>query len=359
VILVVLAIACFADDFAKAPKGSKSPRVSKTPPGVKSPRKPPVTPTTWSTDPKCRLCVDAITALENAVFKNSTVPYLTNLVNTICDRFKLRSWCVANIDKKIPYLIPLLRLKINPYKLCSLTNISFCKPNRTNEGSDLIEQIDEVEQVDEVDEELAPPPPPPRPPRVTPSSWSTDPKCRLCIDGMSALENAVKKNSTVAALQAVLDKVCDRFKLKSWCQATLDKKLLALIPSLKMKVNPLKICQSANISLCKNKTNVDEIETVEETVDEIAEEEMSEEQKRGFNLKCEACAAVISAVKSTISGKIDANSLSAAVGRVCGKIPFASDVCKSIIGSQVQNVVDGLNNKLDSKGICKKIKACK
>lgn len=67
------------------------------------------------------------------------------------------------------------------------------------------------------------------PGRVTPTPGIFS-KCRVCIDAISAAENAVRRNSSVILVKSVIDRVCDRYKLRAWCQATIDRKLPLLLP---------------------------------------------------------------------------------------------------------------------------------
>lgn len=59
------------------------------------------------------------------------------------------------------------------------------------------------------------------------------------------------------------------------------------------------------------------------------------------------------------NGKVSPQALINAINNACGKVPFAGEICSAILIPKVQQIVDDLNNKLDGKAVCKKIKLCK
>ena len=61
----------------------------------------------------CILCMNVVSILESLVVPNDTVSRITGIVDKTCTRFFVEDWCVAEIEPRLNWILPVLFLSFS------------------------------------------------------------------------------------------------------------------------------------------------------------------------------------------------------------------------------------------------------
>jgi len=271
---------------------------------------------------QCVMCMNVCAMLEALVKPNETMNQFLGTVDTICTRYHVEDWCVANIENRLQDLLPKLEQKLDPRTICE--GYKLCSPNGTVAQESVKRSVEEtvVKAKREVE------------------ATQVDVKCELCEAVLGYVKQYIGSNTSQAAIKAALDKACAAIPFaQELCETVLEPYVIQIVDGFVANQDPEQICQK--IKLC-NPTQVKrEVETVQ------------------LNVGCEICEAVLSYVKGQIGSNTTQAAIKAALDKACAKIPFAKNVCSTILEPYLIQIVDGFVANQNPQQICQKIKVCK
>jgi hypothetical protein len=112
----------------------------------------------------------------------------------------------------------------------------------------------------------------------------------------------------------------------------------------------------SNFQLPSECNSAVEIPEPEEILDERVTLEHNFE--KSFDLTCSLCQAVISGVRSAVEGQDTQAAVTAALQKVCGHLPFAQDICASMLAPMALQIANDFVNKYSDRQICDDVRAC-
>jgi len=269
---------------------------------------------------QCVMCMNVVAMLESQVSKGENSSALLRSVDVLCTRLHIEDWCVANLKPKIVSALPKLLAKLDPAKVCS--GVKLCANNSVAVKAAEEKMPHKVEMENDKPEGMF------------------DTKCTLCSLILGYVKQAIGSNQTQAAIEAALDKACQKIPFaKNLCVSVLEPYLTQIIEGIVAKEDPAVIC--AKIKLCKAPPPPPVIKRETE-----------------LNVQCELCTAVLTYVKSQIGSNNSQTNIQNALTKACGKIPFAKGVCGSVLQPFITQIVSGFVAKQDPSTICSKMRLC-
>jgi len=260
----------------------------------------------------CSVCQLVIQFVESQATSNATVDKINGLLTKVCNALRVTDWCNKNLLPLIPQILAKITEKENPQVVCQ--QIKLCAP-----------QVARM--------------------RLSVKPEANPLACGLCQGIVNVVEQQVQNNWTVTQIDNAVMRVCNRLKVGAWCQQNVIPRVQEVLSLLLSKASPDKVC--AKLKLC-DPTNP--------PVANVAED-LSEDP--AFDLKCALCESVISAARQTAGNDNTQAGISRAIQGACGKIPFAKDICNTILGPLVQKIAQDLINGIDTHKVCTNIKMCK
>jgi len=176
-------------------------------------------------------------------------------------------------------------------------------------------------------------------------------QCVMCMNVVAMLESQVSKGENSTALLRSVDMLCSRLHIQDWCATNLKPKIVSSLPQLLAKLDPSKVCTS--VKLCTNNTM-----DAEEKMPHKVEAEQVDETQGMFDTKCEICTLILSYVKQLIGNNQTEAAIQAAIDKACSKIPWAKDLCQTVIEPYLTQIIEGFVANQDPGVICAKIKLC-
>jgi saposin len=167
---------------------------------------------------------------------------------------------------------------------------------------------------------------------------------------VAMLETQVSRGENSSALLRSVDMLCTRLHIEDWCVANLKPKIVAILPQLLAKLDPSKVC--TGVKLCSNNS------VAEEKVHDKVESVKAEKPKAELDTKCLVCSLILSYVKQIIGSNQTEAAIEAALDKACSKIPFAKDLCTTVLEPYITQIIEGIVAKEDPAVICAKIKLC-
>jgi saposin len=275
--------------------------------------------------------MNVVAMLENQVVQGENSSVLLRSVDQLCTRLHVEDWCVANLKPKIIAVLPQLLSKLDPSKICQ--GVKLCVNNSLSEEkvhkvkSDKVHKV-KSEKVDKVKSVKGDKP-----------EGMLDAKCEICALILSYVKQIVGANKTEAAIQAALDKACQKIPFaKNLCVTVLEPYVMQIIEGIVANEDPAVIC--AKIKLC------------------TPPPPPVEKREAELNVQCELCSAVLTYVKTQIGNDNSQTTIKNALDKACGKIPFAKGLCTSVLEPYLVQIVNGFVAKQDPATICSKIKVC-
>jgi len=266
---------------------------------------------------QCVMCMNVVAMLESQVVKGENSTSLLRSVDQLCTRLHIEDWCVANLKPKIIAILPQLLSKLDPAKVCQ--SVKLCNNSNSQLAEEKVHKV-KSEQVVKVDGML-------------------DTKCEICSLILAYVKQVIGSNQTQAAIEAALDKACQKIPFaKNLCISVLEPYLTQIIEGIVAKEDPEVIC--AKIKLCKP------------TPPPV------EKREAELNVQCELCTAILTYVKSQIGSDNSQTNIQNALDRACSKIPFAKSLCGSVLQPFVMQIVNGFVARQDPATICNRIRLC-
>jgi len=179
-------------------------------------------------------------------------------------------------------------------------------------------------------------------------------QCVMCMNVVAMLEAQVTKGENSSVLLKSVDVLCTRLHIEDWCVSNLKPKIVAALPQLLAKWDPAKVC--AGVKLCANNSVS---KNAEEKMPHKVETEQNEKSQGMLDTKCELCSLILAYVKQFIGNNQSQAAIEAALDKACQKIPFAKNLCVSVIEPYLTQIIEGIVAKEDPQVICTKIKLCK
>jgi len=178
-------------------------------------------------------------------------------------------------------------------------------------------------------------------------------QCVMCMNVVAMLESQVSKGENSTALLRSVDMLCSRLHIQDWCATNLKPKIVASLPQLLAKWDPSKICSS--VKLCSNNS---EASLAVEKMPHKVESEQVDGSQGMFDTKCAICTLVLSYAKQLIGSNQTEAAIEAAINKTCAKIPWAKDLCQTVIEPYLAQIIEGFVANQDPGVICAKIKLC-
>jgi saposin len=175
-------------------------------------------------------------------------------------------------------------------------------------------------------------------------------QCVMCMNVVAMLETQVTRGENSSALLRSVDTLCTRLHIEDWCVTNLKPKIIAVLPQLLAKLDPAKVC--SGVKLC---TNNSVAETVQKKVESVKVDKPQGEQ----DTKCMLCSLILGYVKQFVGSNQTEAAIKAALDKACAKIPFAKDLCTTVLEPYITQIIEGIVAKEDPATICAKIKLCK
>jgi len=268
---------------------------------------------------QCVMCMNVVAMLESQVSKGENSSVLLGSVDKLCTRLHIEDWCVANLKPKIVAALPQLLAKLDPSKVCAF--VKLCGNNSVAKAAqEKMPHKVETEQKDN-------------------PKGMLDTKCVLCSLILGYVKQVIGSNQTQAAIEAALDKACQKIPFaKNLCVSVLEPYLTQIIEGIVNKEDPAVIC--AKIKLCPPAPPP------------------VEKREAELNVQCELCTAVLTYVKSQIGSDNSQQNVQNALDRACSKIPFAKGLCGSVLQPFVMQIVSGFVASQDPATICGRIRLC-
>jgi len=176
-------------------------------------------------------------------------------------------------------------------------------------------------------------------------------QCVMCMNVVAMLESQVTKGENSSVLLRSVDVLCTRLHIEDWCVANLKPKIAAALPQLLAKLDPSKVCQG--VKLCSNNS------VAEEKMPHKVESDQIEKPNGVLDTKCELCSLILAYVKQIVGSNQTEAAIEAALDKACSKIPFAKNLCTSVLEPYLTQIIEGIVAKEDPAVICAKIKLCK
>jgi len=299
----------------------------------------------------CAFCQLIVKFAEQQINSNVTLNKLDAVVTSVCGKLKVSDWCQQNLLPLIPKILKLVQEKEPPTVVCK--QIRLCKPAMSEVESDddeeeevvLVEAEAEEEEFSNDELEVAAA-------ILAEQKPNSTLGCAFCQVVIKFAEKQITSNVSQSKLDALISKVCSQLQVSEWCNVNILPLIPKIFQLLGDKYPPELVC--LQIRLCRPQMEDEDSESFEAAQMEIAA------VREGIfgGLKCSICTNVMNTAKSILGNDKSMAGVQRAVGMACGKIPFASDICKVVVGAAVQNIAQDLINKVDSKKICGKVKMC-
>jgi len=265
---------------------------------------------------QCIMCMNIVAMLESQVVKGENSSALLRSVDQLCTRLHIEDWCVANLKPKIIAILPQLLSKLDPAKVCE--SVKLCNNSNSQLAEEKVHKV-KSEQVVKVDGML-------------------DTKCEICSLILAYVKQVIGSNQSQAAIEAALDKACQKIPFaKNLCVSVLEPYITQIIEGIVAKEDPAVIC--ARIKLCPPAPPAQKRETE-------------------INVQCELCVAVLTSVRTVVGSDHSQTAIKNALDSVCARIPFAKNLCTSVLEPYIQQIISGLVASQDPAVICSKLKLC-
>jgi saposin len=308
-VAALLFVACFADEAIKPPKPGKVPILS------------------------CNVCQNVVSKLESTKNANVTLAWLQTQLKTVCTKYNVNDWCTKNVLPKLPIVLMWIKRNGSPDQACQA--LKLCK-NTTK----------------------APVPPVVHEDSLKKNSTKKNPfhgtgiNCAVCENVVLNLEKVITSNESSTKLASDLTAVCAKLGVSDWCNKNLKTKIASLLTKLKAKTDPALLCKTTKF--CRNATRTKPPKPPIAVAQELA---MAKRSSEGI-VKCEICTAIIAEVQTLVGSNTTEAAITKALDKACSKIPFAKQICITVLVPFISQIVEGIIAKEDPTQICTKIKLC-
>jgi saposin len=175
-------------------------------------------------------------------------------------------------------------------------------------------------------------------------------QCVMCMSVVASLETQVSKGENSSVLLRSVDTLCTRLHIEDWCTTNLKPKIVTILPQLLAKLDPAKVCLS--VKLCANNS------VAEEKVHKKVESVKVVKPEGELDTKCLVCTLILNYVKQIVGSNQSQAAIEAALDKACAKIPFAKNLCTTVLEPYIAQIIQGIVAKEDPAVICAKIKLC-
>ncbi|PIK44812.1 hypothetical protein BSL78_18317 [Apostichopus japonicus] len=252
--------------------------------------------------PKCTLCEYVMQKLETMISKQSTVAEIEAALEKVCSLLpgSISDQCQQFVDQYTPTIINLIVQNVSPQLICR--TLGLCKASSESE-------------------------------------FQQSPKCTLCEYVIQKLETMISKQSTVAEIEAALEKVCSLLpgSISDQCQQFVDQYTPTIINLIVQNVSPQLICRT--LGLCKASSESDVHEQLGPT--------------------CVLCQYVMKEVESLLAKESTISDIEAALDKVCSLMPGTlSQQCQQFVDTYTPTIVNLLVQYVPPRLVCVVLRLC-
>ncbi|XP_071829151.1 uncharacterized protein [Apostichopus japonicus] len=252
--------------------------------------------------PKCTLCEYVMQKLETMISKQSTVAEIEAALEKVCSLLpgSISDQCQQFVDQYTPTIINLIVQNVSPQLICR--TLGLCKASSESE-------------------------------------FQQSPKCTLCEYVIQKLETMISKQSTVAEIEAALEKVCSLLpgSISDQCQQFVDQYTPTIINLIVQNVSPQLICRT--LGLCKASSESDVHEQLGPT--------------------CVLCQYVMKELESLLAKESTISDIEAALDKVCSLMPGTlSQQCQQFVDTYTPTIVNLLVQYVPPRLVCVVLRLC-
>lgn len=172
--------------------------------------------------PECMLCQFVMKEIVSLIGSNTTQQSIVTALEKVCHLMpsKLVTQCVDFVDTYGPAVIQLIIQECDPHLVCSLLHLCDKAAAPAAGAADVPAQI------------------------ISPSTGGTGNECTVCVMIIEYLESMLQQNSSIAEIQALLDRVCYHLPQRyiDKCQNLVKKYTDVLVHYISAAANPKEIC---------------------------------------------------------------------------------------------------------------------
>ncbi|KAK6187859.1 hypothetical protein SNE40_005792 [Patella caerulea] len=251
--------------------------------------------------PGCELCEFVVQLIDGFVEKNSSEAAINATIYKVCNSLPdpIKSTCLGFA----PELVKVLSAGFDPKEAC--TKIKLCD-GQTKEKTP-------VQTKDDIDVK--------------------GPGCELCEFVVQLIDGFVEKNSSAAAINATIYKVCNSLPdpIKSTCLGFAPE----LVKVISSGLDPKEAC--TKIKLCDGRTKINDV------------------QKKVGNAGCEFCELLVKQVDQFLQSNTSVPAINATLDKICNSLP---STFKALCKSYAPSLAKALENGFDPVKACSDVRLC-
>ncbi|XP_064595270.1 prosaposin-like [Liolophura sinensis] len=281
-------------------------------------------------DPKCEICVFAVTEARKFLKDNATKAQLTEFLEKGCALLpdeKLKKECDDMVKEYLPEILQLLSSELDPKAVCAA--IGMCTAELTK------------------DPESQPP--------ITTTSSQPD-LCADCTKFIKDVETILNENQTVAQIEENLDVLCAHMgPLEDMCKKLVAQYVPLFLDMLSSEFNPGVICRI--LGLCKSGNVKDAMEFRLKFLELVKHIPMTNDINGPE--ECNICKTVmteIQALDRDAKTQIEVENL--LIQNICPLFGQMKTECEQLIHDYAPLVFEYLANELDPNVACKALHLC-
>ena len=248
----------------------------------------------------CTICTLVVEAVERAMTSTTVESEIIALVEKICDQFPapFSTLCDSLVQQYVPQIMEWLEQGLESLDIC--TKIGLC----TAEEVAIRRNANGI-------------------------------TCTLCTTVVSAIEKAMTSTTVESEIIALVEKLCAKIEApySTLCNSLVEQYIPTIMQWLEQGLEKIEICQK--IGLCATLT------------------------RKPNGITCTLCTKVVDAVEKAMVSTIVESEIIALVEKLCAEIPAPfSTICNSLVEQYVPQIMEWLEQGLESIDICQKIGLC-
>lgn len=256
----------------------------------------------------CVLCEFVVRELDSMLADNATEAEIIAALEKVCSYLpsSIAQECNDFVSEYGPAIIDLLEQELDPSQIC--TALGLCNSLQSNPGD--VTVIKEAEL------------------------------CGVCETVLQYVDTLLETNSTVAEIEAVLDKVCSFLPdtIKGQCQILIDTYGPQIAALLEKELDPQTVC--TELGLCGQGRNTPPV-------------------KQSSGEVCGLCETVMQEVNSALEDNRTVEAIETEMKKACSYLPTQDKlVCDLLVSEYGAQIVQLIAQYADPKEICQSIGLC-